>query len=452
MTRDLGDLMWGAVHERSEALDGLVPEAADRVRLHSRVVRGRTVRHVREAALAVPVVAAVVAAGWFGVDSMTRSTPPAETPEPAVTTPAPTPTREEDSDELVLGDPIDEPGVPVYYAMPDGLLDHVEPGWVLASYAPREVGDAPAFELVFAIAPDGTRFAVARLEVAVRETADGPSWVEHVPAQWDGGGTAALREVTHTVRSDGESADEGGLVGLDLAAGVIGGAVTVDDTPDDAWGRPPADAFGRMYSPEGRVVLGADLAESYTLDPDTDASRSVDYGVQGRVCSPIGWLDASSMLAVCVDDAGMEIDGFGGNPRDFDPMMYRVFVDGGAPEVFGPVRPADPWPESFGVWLRDGVVAFSTVETPSFGCWTGAGAWVDGEIVQIEAPTERGEDVFEVSGFDGVAHVLAANGCSSEEQGASLTAHDLRAGTSTVLVPVPAGGWQRTLTGWVVAH
>ncbi len=452
MTRDLGDLMWAAAGERAGALDGLVPEADDLARVRARVRRGRAVRHVREAAVALPVVAAVVAAGWFGLDRLAAPEPPVTTPEPVQPTPdrTPSPTPTDDAEDPVLGDPVDEPGFPTYYAMPDGLLDAVGPGWVLASYSPRPVlGLVPATEILFLVSPEGTRFAAARFDVEMGETANRENtWVEHVPVHWDGGATAVVREDAHLLGYFSETVTEGPLLTLDLVTGELTGPATAILPPDDGW----LDAYG----PDGRAVTGVTFSDRFTLEPDGPAPREVPYGVDGRLCYAVGWLDSANLLAGCVDEAAADEFGDVWEPYRHDPALYRVPVEGGAPERLASIGPDDSLPGDFrGVWVRDGVVAFPSADFTLYECMSGVDVWADGAIRPLQRPVGA-ENIYTLRAQGSRVYVNAEPGCSGDPAPSSLTVHDLDAGTSVELLPAsvtpPEGGWSRTLTGWVVVE
>lgn len=450
---EIGQAMWGAVDADAKTLDGLAPAADELAGVRSRVRRGRTVRHVREVAVAIPVVAALVVAGWFGIDRLTQTPPAEETPTPVqptpdeTSTPSPTSTPTPEETEPALGDPIDEPGVPTYYAMPDGLLDSVGPGWVLASYAPRGIDGPPTAEVLLAVSPEGQRFAVARFEIPA-----GDGWVEHVPVAWDGGPTAVVQVVQHVLAGGSETTDATGYVDLDLASGSLGGAAEPD--------LGAVDGYAPAVGPDGRSVTSqAAYADRYTLDPGEPDSREVAYGVPGGLCSAVGWLDATSLLADCIDEGALADDGV--PAPDARHVLYRVEVDGGSPQQLADLPADGPFPSSFGgVWVRDGVVAFSSVEAPVRGCWTGVDAWVDGAIQPVQRPSERGENIFVTRAFGGLVYVEATGGCSGDEVPRSVTLHDLERGTTVDLLPAPAGtwvepaddgAWLRTLTGWVLA-
>ena len=447
MTRDLGDLMWGAVIERSRSLDGLAPAGSDLVRLHTRVRRGRTVRHVREAAVAVPVAAAVVAGGWLGIDRLTQPTPPPPaTQEPVVPSPDATgDATQETTDEPLLGDPITEPGLPPYYEMPDGLLDRTGPGWVVTSDRPMR-DDPAAAEVVhedlgtalFLVAPDGAHFLVGRFDPGANV----------YPVAWSPGSPTVDVIVDTLTAGFMEQRPEQDLMTAtyDLRTRTF----TEREGGDALW--PPDTSADVPRSPSGRGV-GGGIDEMFTLWAEDDSGTQLAYEVDGKVCAAVGWLDDVSFLALCVDravqtDGGIDI---GRTLRDYAPVLVRVDLDGarvGGVTELQAIGADDPLPVvGAGVTVRDGVVAFPSDEGSPYGCFTGADAWTGAGFQALQRP-ENGENVFVVRAAGGVVYVEASPGCSGDAAPATLTAHDLTAGTAQLLEPAPAD-WRPGEPGWV---
>lgn len=452
MTRDLGDLMWGAVSERSRSLDGLAPAGSDLVRLYTRVRRGRTMRHVRDAAVAVPVAAAVVAGGWLGIDRMTQPTPP----PPATQVPVdPTPdATQETTDEPVLGDPITEPGLPAYYEMPDGLLDRTGPGWVVTSDSPVR-GDLDADEVVrdplgvamFLVAPDGTHFLVGRFDVDANV----------YPVAWTPGSPTVDVIVDTLTAGFMEQRPEQDLMAAtyDLRTRAF-----TEREGDALW---PPETSTDVRSPSGRGV-GVELDEVFTLRAEDGSGTVLNYGVAGKVCAPVGWLDDASFLALCVD-AAAQTDGridVGATLREYAPALVQVDLDGaqvGGVTELRVIGADDPMPSiGDGVTVRDGVVAFRSHEGSPYGCFTGAYAWTGDGFQALQRP-EGGENIFVVRASGGVVYVEASAGCLGEGGAATLTAHDLTSGTAQLLEPAPAdwregepGGVTQGMVAWVVAE
>lgn len=454
MTRDLGDLMWGAVSERSRSLDGLAPSGGDLVRLHSRVRRGRTMRHARDAAVAVPVVVAVVAGGWLGIDRLTQPTPP----PPATQGPVdPTPdATQETTDEPVLGDPITEPGLPPYYELPDGLLDRTGPGWVVTADSPvradpdaDEVVRDPLGVAMFLVAPDGTHFLVGRFDADA-----------HVyPVAWSPGSPTVDVIVDTLTAGFMEQRPEQDL--MTATYDLRTRAFTEREGADALW--PPDTSTDVPRSPSGRGV-GVELDEVFTLWAEDGSGTVLDYGVAGKVCAPVGWLDDASFLALCVDEAAQTDGGIdvGATLRDYAPVLVQVDLAGarvsGVSELQA-IGADDPLPViGAGVLVRDGVVAFPSDEGSPYGCFTGADVWTGAGFQVLQRP-EGGENTFVVRASGGVVYVEASAGCEGELGAATLTAHDLAAGTAQLLEPAPAdwrdgepGRVTQGLVAWVVAE
>ena len=429
--RDLSEVMGDAFEARAQSLDGLSPDGGVSG-LRARVRRRRAVRHTVQAVAVLPVVAALAVGAWYlGGDRPE----PVATPEPSVSpSPSPTPTPTPEEPELVLGDPIDEPGLPTYYEMPDGLLDTVEVGWVLTVHRPQRYVGSDRYEVlanaVFLVAPDGTRFLATRLPLDVG--------VENL--RWHAGET----EVEALALQDGGSSSEREPVSLDLRSGAL-----TSREGDAVW--PTPDYLDLPTSPSGLEVGDRELGDFFTLWAVDGTGAQMAYGVPGKVCAPVGWLDDSGFLALCVDSAIQDAadDVYPGpNLLDFEPVLYRIGVDGNEPTVLRFLGADDPLPEAGeGVWVRDGVVAFPSVEGGPYGCWTGAGLWVEGELRSLQRPAGA-QNVFTVEARGGIVFVEATPGCSGDTAPATLTGHDLAAGTSTVLAPAPED-WRPDEPGWV---
>lgn len=454
MTRDIGDLMWRATGARAADLEGLAPAEVDLAALRGRVRRGRRVRHAREVAVALPVVAAVAAAGWFGIDRLTEPAPPAITPTPVV--PAPDPTPSPGPDELVLGDPIDRPGLPTYYEMPDGLLAQTGPGWLVTSHQPSStsgpggtyVSEAYA---VFLVAPDGTHYLVAEYE----HTAN------LFPVAWEAGATRVAVVVdTATAGLADERPEQDLMPGwLDLRTGRI----TERDGTEATW--PPTNEPPLPVSPSGRKVGGVEFSDFFTLWAVDGTGTQLAYQVPGT-CAPIGWLDDQAFLALCVDAAEGELDPswLTERIRSADPRLVRVSVAAGeaTSSVLRRIEPGDPLPEpGGGVWVRDGVVAFPSLGETFEGeavqgfrlpCWTGVDAWDGRELVSVQRPVGPGpEYVKDLRSAGGAVYVEAAPGCRSAVDFA-LTGHEVGTGSTVVLAPAPGGEWTQGLVAWAVAE
>lgn len=444
--RDLGDLMWAAAHERANQFGDLTPEPAELSALRSRVRRGRTMRHLREAAVALPVVVAVVAAGWFGIDRMLADPiAPAVSPEPVQPMPEPT---EDPQDGLgaELGPLIEEDGLPPYHEMPDGLLARTGPGWVLTSYEPRRYDEAQDLYVsgptgVFLVDPAGTSYLVSRYDqrAVIR------------PVQWQAGEQRVQVIVDTVTAGYADERPEQDLMGawLDLTTGEFSPA-DVDDV------RVPIPR-SMPTSPNGDTIAGVETDQGFGTEylltlADGARSRLTYVGTPGY-CSPVGWLDADRFLALCLDSDRPFGDDGAQSLRESGPALYAVDAMSGSAELVRSIGPDDPLPEpQSGAWVADGVVALVSTEGTPYGCATGVSVWDGSSAEPLAVPTGRGENYFRVAADDGVIYVTSAPGCSGEGAPEVLTAHDRFTGAVVTLAPEPVGVWMAGMAGWVIAR
>lgn len=444
--RDLGDLMWAAADERANQLGDLTPEPAELSALRGRVRRGRTMRHLREAAVALPVVVAVVAAGWFGIDRMLgEPIPPAVSPEPVQPSPRPTPEPvQEPMPEL--GPMIEEDGLPPYHEMPEGLPAQAGPGWVVTSYEPRRYDAGEDLYVsgptgVFLVDPTGIRYLVARYE---------PGAVIR-PLEWQAD-EPRVRVIVDVVTAGfvGERPEQD-LMGawLDLTTGEFSPA-DVGDVRVPVAPSPPT-------SPNGDAVMGVDADQGFGVEylltlVDGARSRFSYVGTPGY-CSPVGWLDADRFLALCLDTDRPYGDGYEGSLRESGPVLYAVAAMTGQAELVRSIGPDDPLPEPLsGAWVADDVVAFASIEDNPYGCWTGVDVWDGSSLEPVAVPMDRGENFFRVTAVDGVLYVTSVPGCSGDVAPEVLTSHDRGTGAMVVLAPEPVGVWMAGMAGWVIAR
>lgn len=449
--RDLGDLMWAAVDERAGALDDLPAGSAELARMRARVRRGRTVRHTREAAVALPVVAAMVLAGWFGVDRMTRTEPPVTTPEPVVPTPDPTPPPTPDDDGADEAWRNDDRGLPAYQPMPDGLLETTGPGWVVTVHRPtRYLADTDEYEVpvvaMFLVAPDGTHYLAGRFSPDARLAAVG----------WQAG-SPTVDVVVDTVTAgyaDGRPGEDYMPATYDLRTGVF-----APREGEAIWPGTQDAGSARLVAPGGdRVLAGAERGDVFVLtDLDGSGRATLEYGLAGRDCAPVAWLGADVFLALCVDDA-MAAATAGDGPlpwvRDFDPVLVEVVLGGARSVTVTELRhlgAGDPVPQAgAGAWVSDGVVVFPSREDDPLGCWTGVDTWTGDGFVPLHA-AQGDETVFTVASAGGLVLVEGIPGCPGGAAGPStLTLHDPATGTSRLLTGATED-WRPGEPGWVTA-
>lgn len=437
----------------AQELDGGRFDEMTQTGMRSRVRRGRTLRAARTASLAAVVVAVVGVAAW-GVAGRTTQPTPATTPT-QTKTPAPAPT---ETPELVKGDPITELGLPTYYTMPDGLVEQMGSGWLLTIEQRSTVGVDGAdlgvepTSTVFVVSPDGTHYWVNEL----------PANMTVVPLEWSVG-ESRVRVSYTDVPDDGTDAPDEWEVGwLDLTSG----AITVDSAgwragelaafagrsqlspaidPSGTW----AVSGSRASSPEESVTTVTDVA--------TGTTTTLDYGLDGKTCSPVAWLDSSSFLSYCLDNGWAETADL--DEQASNPALFRTVVGSGSATstLLTTIGESDPRPSEWsgaGVRVRDGVVAF--VGHTGSACWDGpcgAGAYLwDGTSI---TPLQHSDDlglVEYISVENGLVYITS-DPTSGEGRTIQLqvTANDLTAGTSTVIVPAVPEPWNGSLLSYVVA-
>jgi len=467
--RELSDAMGDAFGARASSMSGLTP-GARLAAVKAQVRRRRVTRHTLEGAASLAVVGAVVVAAWFGLGDR-NGPPPVATP-----TSSPTSSPEvTETPEVVLGDPIDEPGLPTYYEMPEGLLDQVGAGWVLTVHRPSTVtyvdggqtGEVADTTTVLLASPEGTRFRVAAL----------PSDTNLVPVQWVAGETrvrvwyGSFDELGAYEMADGAEAgwldlqtgtitsDPAGLGPYELPAGGEDPMTLVDNpggrwVATQVWGG-EAGPFGPTFSLHDRV---------------TGTTTDVEFGVDGKDCAPVGWLDEASLLTLCLDDgyvdAFAEAPSFFGMLRDdWNPAVYRTTVgeDGSSTTLLAMIGDTDPIPEPFsGSWVRDDAVVFDSIEDVGDAgiCSLSADMWDGDSFVPVQHAVDEyalpAERVYDTVADGGWAYVMAnPGGCLGKRDGGvstlSLTGHDLETGASVVLIPALADPWTESLRSFVVA-
>ncbi|MGY4644379.1 hypothetical protein [Cellulomonas sp. URHB0016] len=479
--RDLADLMNDALTERSASLGDLpTASVADRVRRRVRLRRAR--RHTLEAGGVTAAVALLGSATWFGLDAARHTPSPAvsptvSTPTPSTSPSSPAPTPSATAAPVVLDE---VPGLPPTQAMPPGLLDRTGPGWVLAVYEPEPVApegeDLPVVEhTAVLVSPAGDRYRVVDL----------PLDTEVHLLHWEAGSTTA---VVSRSRMDDDSDGDARAV-LDLTTGTMTaedvGIAGSDDgelsyqgmTADGAelWASsigegPAADLYrrtadgavdavgtirltGTLLDPTGHwMVTGIEGVpdEFQIVDVVHGGDTAFGFGVPGKSCEVVGWLEPGALLVECSDPQ-----------QDSDPVphlsstLFRVDFAGGVPRATELKRFADDEPSPVpwsGAPLGDGRAAFSTAGRGDDRCQAGVDVW-DGHAV---VPLEGGGDAAFVNVAVGsVVYVEAAPSCGPASQ-AHLTVHDLASGTSMVLAPevgptADVAKWLLGLRTWAVA-
>ena len=438
MTDDLTARLERALHVQEQHERDLQPDAATLADLHARVGRQRRARTASVVAVAAASALVVGVAGWFALQD--RGEPvPAQTPTPTVEpTPAPSspssPTPEADAAPPV---PVELPGLPPMLEAPDGILDTTGPGWFLAFYVSGlyepPAGDGERRTLALS-APTGELYHLTDLEGGVTpvrwsdpdraRVAVAPVWPEEGTLRV---GWVDLRTGAFTV-DDRAPVDVAwvGMAGDDEVwfDEAIEGPSTLHVVPPSGAPRtisatllPPVD-----ISPDGRTVVGrADHAGTAVVAVDLATGRVTTVPEPaGQVCHRAAWIDATGVLASCVDRQGTE----GWQRWNYDEhggQVVRLDVTGKAPQTLTTLR-ADgvvPW---YGRWLRDGVVVTSSAPLLSSSdcydfCYGGAFLWESGEARPVTTSVELGDEICEVDVATGGLLLRTGDLCYEETTG-----------------------------------
>ena len=229
-----------------------------------------------------------------------------------------------------------------------------------------------------------------------------------------------------------------GATGIRAAAQLSGGA------SQETWSfvieRPDGDGY---------VSSGRFRVTSYYAYVDAAGARpAITYGVEGRECSPVGWSDRQTFLALCMrDDYALRLD-----ERQFDPALYAVTAATGAAELVRAIGPDDPLPAlGSGTWVRDGVVAFvSSLGDDVIECGdTGVRLWDGSGFRTVVESTDRAGGVLQVRGIAGTLYVQARS-CAGGS-GTTVTTYDAE-GHPVVLIPEQDDAEDLSLDDWIVAE
>ncbi len=400
MTRDIADLLAGAVEERAEALVGLRPTPAAFALTRVRIRRRRTVRHSVEAGVGVAASGVVAAGVWFGMQLDRSPAPPVDTPTvaptPGPTTPAPTPTPTPSPTATERPAPA-LPGQPSALLPPDDLLAHTGAGWVLAIYRSDPPDADPTTvtsQALYAIAPDGTRYRLATTtdNVVLRlldwqagdgraRVAFGPPASEFVGVGWLDLRTGAMTPEAIDVPDDPlfvGRLDDGTELWQTAQASPVRLYATTPGSPARLVGELGDSTMPVLVSaPETRVAtLATDTRRLIALDLATGERRTVDLG-DGQMCTLLAWLDDASVLVQCFDPTGGE------RVVDWHPHLSTVNVDTGVVaeveslgvgEPFVPVYSSginlDHWTVAFPAYTLDDQVPTADVCTNGVWRWT----------------------------------------------------------------------------------
>lgn len=469
---DLGEILASAGTELGSQTDPMDDTALRRVVAGAR--RRRVRRHAYQGVAAVAAVAILGAGGWWGAQ---RQEPvPAHTPTPAVTSPSPTsapsPSATAALDEI--------PGLPPTRALPPGLLDATTPGWVLTVYRserPAADGQDPdvVVHTVVLVSPEGERYRVVDLPLDTAVSL----------LRWDAGSSEAVVRIEWVGQPAAESVPRaeldlvtGALTPTPVDLGEYGGgpyyegltadgaelwstATSTDAATSDVYRRTDDGALSlvggvgthRPLLDPTRTRIAASIWQddaAFTVIDVEDGHRTeLDYGVPGKQCDVVTWLDADALLVRCAVERVVD-----DHLVTEDVTLHRLDITGASTRVIELRSFADdePIPSHWeGAGLGGGRGVVRVFLQADDGCTASAAVWDGASLVPLPG-VPPGH--VEVAAVGGIAYVVSTGTCH-EAAPARLTAYDVGAGTSWVVAPEPAATgdvpWVAGLRTWVVA-
>lgn len=475
--RELDEVLAEAAQGREQSLDALRPAPGRLAATVAGVRRRRTRRHLIEAAVTVPLVAALVLGGWVLGGSRLGTLPPVDGPIATA--------------GLVAAPTV--PGLPDRFLMPDGLVQRTGPGWVLATYAAPDP-DQPDQNLdaVLLVSPDDVVFQVALLHHAVLVDPTRPPGygAEMTIDSWvPGAVTAQVTVLTYSGDSPGNEATR--TQTLDLRTGDLGAADTV--VPDGAlplgtvgstpmWASDdPSTPTLVLGTPDGPVDTGVlAFPQSLLASPDARhvlaSSRVVDVAtgaVLGQLpqgdgpngyCATAGWWTAQSVLLECGDQDWVTGAWVAGTSSPSDLRLVSVPIDrlDAAGTVVGDAGSTllNPY---CGAWLRDGAVAVAGAAKDASGTYAPAALLVhaDGSTTPL-APADARPDLTQVTVRAAGGRLVVARSSYSPASGiesGELTSYDGAGGSPHVLLALPQTDGASTdqtrsagVTSWILAR
>lgn len=504
MERDLRDVMAENLGAREQSIGGLAPAPGVLARSVRKVRRRRAVRHTSQAVGGVAIVAVLATGSWFGLrgdhDPVPAVTP---TPTPSVSAPAPTPTAE----PTVVPD--DVLGLPPTLPLPPGLLERTTPGWVLSVYASEAysadavengVDTIPAFveHTVVLASPTGELYRVLDLPQAMgvrllHWVAGATTATVSVDWQEDLGqgvvpraeldlttGTITPRPVGTTEWGedaswyfDGVAADGSELWYTPTSTDAATSALY--SVSQDGAARPLADlGYTMLLDPTGRRGVTPDVVgpvngwTSFRVVDVLDGGATAhEFGVPGKTCDVVGWLDPDALLALCLaadyrrwstEPSGLSE---GADWAAADPSMYRIDLSTQQRTLLARLTQANPLPWTWsGTWLRAGQVVYSgsaaSLHDPD-SCATGAYVWEGGASTLLQDMGVGMDNTFRSTLAGDRLLVQSRPACSGDAQPATVTAYSLLSGASTVLLPAPpvtadVPEWMNGVDSWVVGR
>jgi hypothetical protein len=431
--RDFDDVVAANLADRESSVGQASDAFRTQTRRGVRVRRAR--RHAYESVAVVGVVAVVVGLGWAGAggDGDSQPAPPAPSVTPTVDpspshSPSETPRATPSATPSVSSSPkpsvaptiaptITPSTVGPVKAMPRGLLKTSEAGWLLTVYQGDFDSGAPGAIVVTDL--DRNRYHVLDL----------PPRADLSVHAWEPGSTRVL--VSQSRRGDRAPVPRGYL---DLTTGIITpdarGLLAAESLQDLATSYVGLDADGRelwveyevsgdgsgagrlvaladdgpvelaqirigwsalQVDPTGRravVGAGSEWSKHYlSIDLMNGTAREVAYGVDGKGCQVVGWLDAAQLLTSCQDESsGTEYGMHRWGAPDASFELYRVPIAGVKTPLPVQHPPGALLPAAAsGAWLDDSIIAF-TAEDPELSRQTDY-LWEGGTLTEL-GPSE----------------------------------------------------------------
>jgi len=489
--RDLDEVLAQAEDEYGSSLRGRAMSEDSLAVLTGRIRARRARRRVLQAAVVVPMAAALVW-GAVAVRDVVRAPAPFAT-QPVPTSPSSaTPTSPTGTDRAV---PLpDEPGLPARLALSADVLATTGPGWVLATYMPVPGSSVPTAAdqtVVVLSSPQGLVYEVARL--AAQATAPTGEWNAYQVVDWRPGEASALvAEAAIPTVTAGTTFDAlpHEYATLDLLTGTLGArrpeysGLLLDEVRGDVrlWHDPssgevmvdsggPLRVVGQdpnrgrpLLSPDGRLVMAGDAVVETSTGAVVGTLSATSAA--GR-CSPVSWWTADSVLAECTTG---DPSGFDGPYLDLRPTLVAfdpAALTSGVGTTVTALRAGDPvlWSPSPSAWLADGEIAApGTVLTAGGGllgdvCSDGVYLLRDGSFTRLASSDTRSTvNSYRAQAVAGHVVVESSLGCLGGQTPAVLTRVDLATGTATQLIglpdePAPGDGRPlTTLTSWVLGR
>lgn len=480
--RDLHEVLAGSLAARERAMAGELSTDDVLAGTVSRVRRRRRARAAAWGGAVLGVGALVVGVGWGVLRPMAvaPATPPtvSATPTPSATpsaAPTPSPTVSPTQEPVATMVPV--LGLGDLPQATEATLARATTGWAIVHYSRQgpwtSGGSNPDLVDALLLADPGG---------ALYYLSDPPSTWD-VPFYMIGRWSAGSRTATVAVENGPSEAAWFQTASLDL----LTGAVNTDPVeregrpvgllPDGRWltEAPTTDGSGDTFrlsdsggdattlatiadvrtesslSPDGSQVRVETLTGYAVVDTATGEVVEHSWPHAGRSCDLSGWLDDQRVAVVC----GASADPLGESVTE--PTRDVVRVVDGVVLSSTPLSAGQVWPTSWmstsagllSVGNRLGSGSGSSGALPLPRCATAAMRWMpDGSTSDVELPSWDG-GTMSVTGSGGRYAYVTEVGCSADgPQRVSVSAVDVRSGTSHQLldsVDVGVAGWLEVL-------